>query len=66
MKAKTGLIMVEIVLLAIATSLFYMAYTFSGMINKIGFATFGLWIIYMIAESYVRKYIKNRVKKEIT
>lgn len=63
MKTKTELIIVEAVLLAIAIFLFYIAYTLPGIINKIGFAVIGLWILYTIVISYIRKYIKDRVKQ---
>lgn len=63
MKTKTELIIVEAVLLAIAIFLFYIAYTLPGIINKIGFTVIGLWILYTIVISYIRKYVKDRVKR---
>lgn len=63
MKSDKEAKIVASVLTIMAIFLFYTSYSSTNMIDRIGFAIIGAWIIWTVFGSYVRQHITKILKR---
>lgn len=63
MKSDQEAKIVALVLTIISIFLFYTSYNSKNMVDRLGFAIIGIWIIYSVFGSYVRQHITKILKR---
>lgn len=63
MKSDKEAKIVASVLTIIAIFLFYTSYNSKNMVDRLGFAIIGIWIIYTVFGSYIRQHITKILKR---
>lgn len=64
MKSDIEAKIVASVLIIMAIFLFYTSYSSTNMIDRIGFAIIGTWIIWTVFGSYIQGRISNILRKK--